>query len=123
MPDAPLTATAIAEQVRAALNSADLSEFESLLSPDVQWEPPDDSAPGCRNRREVMIWYRRGRAAGVRATVTELSVHGDKILVGLNIQRPEGDADRWQVLTVDAAGVCDIRGFEARPEALTRLPT
>jgi ketosteroid isomerase-like protein len=121
MAQAPLTATAIAEQVRAALSSADLAGWEALLSPDVRWGAPDDRGSGCQNRKEVMAWYRRGRKAGVRATVTEVTVHDDKILVGLNVLSPDGAADRWQILTVGAAGVCDIRGFEARQDALARL--
>ncbi len=117
----PATATAIADQVRAALSSADLAEWKSLLSPDVRWGPPDDQVSGCHNRDEVMRWYRRGREAGVRATVTELLVEGDKILVGLNVLSPDGEAERWQILTVGPSGVSDIRGFDARPEALERL--
>jgi hypothetical protein len=119
-PVGTITAVGIAEQVRSALNAADLAEMEALLSPDVRWGPPDDPNTGCHNRSQVMKWYRRGREAGVRATVTELSVHGNKILVGLNVSRPDGIADRWQVLTVGPSGVNDIRGFEARADALER---
>ena len=121
MPGGPLTATAIADQVRVALSSADLSEWKALLSPDVHWAPPDDEGSGCQNRDEVMRWYRRGREAGARATVTELAVEGDKILVGLVVQRPDGEAERWQILTVGPLGVSDIGGFEARDDALERL--
>jgi hypothetical protein len=117
----PLTATAIADEVRAALSSADLTGWKSLLSPDVRWGPPDDQRSGCHNRDEVMRWYRRGREAGVRATVTELVVEGDKILVGLHVRSPDGEAARWQVLTVGPSGVSDIRGFDDRPDALERL--
>jgi ketosteroid isomerase-like protein len=116
-----MTADSIAERVRAALETADLDEFGELLSPDVQWGAPDDSNPPCQNRGQVLEWYRRGRAAGSRATVRELSVHGDTLLVGLSIELDGSEVERWQVLRVGPQGVNDIRGFEDRPSAAARL--
>jgi ketosteroid isomerase-like protein len=121
MMNAPMTADSIAGRVRAALEAADLDEFGALLSPDVHWGAPDDPTPPCRNRGQVLEWYRRGRAAGTRAKVTELTVHGDALLVGLTIARDGGEAERWQILHVGPEGVDDIRGFEDRPSAAARL--
>jgi hypothetical protein len=118
---------AIAERVRAALESADLTAIAALLDPNVAWGAPDDRAPSCQNRQQVLSWYRRGRAAGVRAQVSELAVHGDKILVGLKVvgnraaEDQGGDADRWQVLTIRGGHVVDIRGFEERSDAVARV--
>jgi len=113
--------------VRDALEAADLDAYRSLLDPDVQWGPPDDSDSGCRNRDEVLAWYRRGRAKGMRAHVTETIVRGDRILVALAVSAappstatPE-PANRWQVLTVANGRVRDIRGFETRDDAIARL--
>jgi hypothetical protein len=116
-----MTADSIADRVRAALESADLDEFGALLSPDVRWGPADDPNPPCQNRGQVLEWYRRGKAAGSRATVHELSVHGDLLLVGLTIDLAGIDAERWQILRVGPQGICDIRGFDDRVSAAARL--
>jgi hypothetical protein len=126
MAEAPSKAGAIAERVRAALESADLTAIAELLDPNVRWGAPDDRAPGCQNRDQVLTWYRRGRAGGVRARVTEMVVHGDKILVGLKVvgnraaEDPGGEADRWQVLTIRGGHIVDIRGFDERSDAISR---
>jgi ketosteroid isomerase-like protein len=113
-------------RIKVALESADLAAIKDLLDPDVRWGAPDDPAPGCQNRRQVMAWYQRGRQAGVRARVTEFVAHGDKILVGLNVvgspaaEAQGGEAERWQVLTVQGERIVDIRGFDDRGEAAAR---
>jgi ketosteroid isomerase-like protein len=127
MPASRPSTAAIAEQVRSALQSADLTAFADLLDPDVRWGAPDDPAPPCQNRSQVLQWYRKGRESGARATVTEVVATDDTILVGLRVtgnqagrRRGGGEADRWQVLTVRAGRVVDIRGFESRAEAASR---
>jgi len=118
----------LASQIAAAMASADLSAFRDLLDPAVRWGPPGDPAPPCQSREQVLTWYRRGRAAGTRASVTETVVSGDRILVGMTVTgRPSGDGessdgesgeqDRWQVLTVRDGRVTDIVGFGDRDEA------
>jgi ketosteroid isomerase-like protein len=117
----------VAQTIRAALDSADLAAFSDLLDPDVQWGAPDDPTPSCRNRDQVLSWYRKGRAHGVRASVTELVVRRHKILVGLKVTGNDaavlngGQQDRWQVLTLAAGRIVDIRGFEKRADAVSRL--
>ena len=111
---APLTAASIADRVRRALDAADLDELAALLSPDVQWGAPDDPTPSCRNRNQVLRWYAKGR----RATVTEVEVHGNALLVGVTLEDGE---ERWQVMRVGPGGVNDIRGYEDRPSAAERL--
>jgi SnoaL-like domain len=113
-PPRPVTAAAIADRVRATLEAADVDGFGDLLSPDVRWGAPGDPNPPCRNRRQVLRWYERGRAEGRRANVTALQVHGDSLLVGLRL---ETGAERWQVLRVGPEGVTDIRGYEDRTAA------
>jgi hypothetical protein len=63
-------------------------------------------------------WYERGRARGRSGTVTEVSVHGNAVLVGLRLNSGE---DRWQVLRVGPDGIRDIRGYEDRVSATERL--
>jgi hypothetical protein len=114
----PFTAETVAGRVRSVLEDGDLEQMAALLSPDVQWGAPDDPTPSCRNRRQVLEWFARGRAAGASATVTEVEVHGDALLVGVLLET--GD-ERWQVMRVGPDGVNDIRGFEDRASAAERL--
>jgi SnoaL-like domain len=121
MTGAGCSAAGWAEPVRAALESADVEAIGALLSPDVHWGPPEDRSSGCHNRKEVLRWYRRGRAAGQRAQVTELTVVGQRILVGLTIALDGTETERWQILEVGPDGVRDIRGYEDRASAAARL--
>jgi hypothetical protein len=113
-----ITPQFVAERVRTVLDSGDLAAYSQLLSPDVQWGAPGDPKPTCRNRAQVLKWYEKGRAAGRSGTVTEVSVHGNAVLVGMRLNSGE---DRWQVLRVGPDGVRDIRGYEDRASATERL--
>jgi len=112
----------LVERVRHALDTADLATLRDLLHPDVQWGPPGDTTWGCHGRDEVLAWYGRGRDAGVRADVAEVVTGPGKLLVGLRVRgraadAEHGDAERWQVLTLQAGQIIDIRGFDHRPDA------
>jgi SnoaL-like domain len=117
----------IVERVRAALESAELTAIGDLLDPNVRWGAPDDPAPGCTNRDQVLAWYQRGRTAGVRARVTEMAVHGDQLLIGLRVsgnpaaQAGDGEVDRWQVVRIRSGRIVDIRGFDHRADAAARV--
>ncbi len=117
-PSVPLTAAGIAPRVRAALEAADVEQFAALLSPDVKWGPPGSSTPPCRNRRQVLAWYTKGRAQGRRATVSEVEVHGDALLVGLRL---DDGGERWQIMRVGEGGVYDIPGYDKRSLAQLAL--
>lgn len=127
MPPTEPSMTEIAAQVSLALQSADLDSFADLLDPNVRWGAPGDQVFGCQNRDQVLAWYRRGRARGVSARVTETVVQGDRILVGLQIDDKPGaetsqsGANRWQILTVRHGRIADIRGFEDRADAQRSL--
>lgn len=121
MTDDHATNLGLRERVRAALASADVAVFETLLAADATWGAPDDM-PSCRNRDEVLAWYRRGYDAGIRAEVTEVIEHGDRLLVGLRVTGnagpdADGGAERWQVLSVIDEHVVDIRAFDDRVTA------
>jgi hypothetical protein len=122
-----LTTDEIAELVRGALQSAQFDAYRLPLDPNVHWGFPDDNAAGCRNHDEVLAWYRRGRAKGVRSRVSEAIAHGDHVLIGVTVSgapsstSSEATVDRWQVLTVDNGRVTDIRGFDTRKDAVARL--
>jgi hypothetical protein len=58
--------------------------------------------------------------------VTEVIVHGNRVLVGLllagrsDVAEAGGEEPRWQVLSVAGDRVIDIRGFDDREEAAAR---
>jgi hypothetical protein len=125
MTEQPAALESLAQQVRVALESADLSVFSRLLDPNVHWGAPDDPAPSCQNREQVLAWYQRGRDAGVRARVTEVAVLGvQTILAGLVVTGHQvGDSsevERWQLLTVRNGRVVDIVAYNDRAEAVAR---
>lgn len=112
------------DRVRHAIESQDLDAFAALLAPEVTWGAPGDPNPACRNRRQVLQWYRRGFDRGVRAAVLDVIPLGESVLVGLGVTGnlpPEGSGgqvERWLVLAFDDGLVSDIRGFEDRASAL-----
>jgi ketosteroid isomerase-like protein len=118
---------ALAGRVRSALESGDLDAIRELLVPGARWGAPE--GPGdadCRTREEVVAWWARARAAGVRAMVTEVTAGAGTLLVGLEVTgRPGADetggaVERWQVLTVRGGRITDIRGFDDRTAAAAR---
>ena len=131
MAEHPEAMSSLALHIAAALDAADLAAFSDLLDPEVHWGPPDAASPTCQTRDQVLSWYRRGREAGTRARVSETTVLGDRILVGLRVTGLQaagtrtpadrgGEAQRWQVLTVRDGRVIDIVGFDTRREAMAR---
>ena len=115
----------IAALVRNALTGEDLSAFSELLDQDVTWGAPGARNPSCKNRKQVLAWYQRGRDAGVRGSVYDVEVLGDRLLVSMSVRGTEnarergGAALRFQVLTVRSGKVVDIVGFDDRTEALS----
>ncbi len=114
----------LALRVKLALENGDIDALSDLLDPDVTWGPPGDPSPPCQNRRQVLAWYEKGKKAGARAQVREVSTLGGRILVGLLVSDPRGAEqegggfDRWQVLTVHDGRVTDIVGFDQRADAV-----
>jgi ketosteroid isomerase-like protein len=119
----PPSAAALADRVRAALESGDPTDLAELLDPNVRWGAPGDPTPSCQNQHQVLAWYQQARAAGVEAHVTDVTVHGAKLLIGLQVvagppaERRGGPVERWQVLTVADGRVVDIRAFDERRAA------
>ena len=115
----------IAVLVRMALVAEDLSAFTELLDPAVTWGAPGARNPSCKNRNQVLAWYQRGRDAGVRGSVYDVEVLGDRLLVTMSVRGTEngtergGPALRFQVLTVRSGKVVDIVGFDDKTEALS----
>jgi ketosteroid isomerase-like protein len=123
-PEADVALTDLALRVRAALEAADPAAFRDLLDPDVTWGAPGARRPSCSNRDQVLAWYEKGRAAGTRARVSDVTVVGDRLLVSLVVggspaaEERGGAALRWQVLSVRHGRIVDIVGFDDRMDAL-----
>ncbi len=117
----------VAAQIATALSTSDLDMLGDLLDSDVRWGPPGEDGPACTSREQLLAWYRRGRYSGASAQVTETSVHGAHILVGLNVTSPaygllgRGVVQRWQVVSVHDGRVRHIVGFEGRDDAIEYL--
>jgi ketosteroid isomerase-like protein len=117
----------MAVRVRKALAAEDLSAFTELLDPEVAWGAPGARNPNCKNREQVVAWYRRGRDAGIRGSVYDVEVLGDRLLVSMSVRGAEGafkrggTALRFQVLTVRRGRVVDIVGFDDKSEARSYL--
>jgi hypothetical protein len=115
----------VAGLVRNALAAEDLSAFTELLDPEVTWGAPDARNPSCQNRNQVLAWYQRGRDAGVRGSLYDVEVLGDRLLVSMSVRGTEnardrgGAALRYQVLTIRSGKVVEIVGFDDRTEALS----
>ena len=111
--------------VRKALAAEDLSAFADLLDPAVTWGAPGARNPTCKSRDQVLAWYRRGRDAGVRGSVYDVEVLGDRLLVSMSVRGTENATERggitlrFQVLTIRASKVVDIVGFDDKTEALS----
>ena len=129
----------LAEQVRTALDAGDIDGYQHLLAPDVHWGAADEPQWGCHNKRQVLNWYRAARDNGMSATIDEVLVGDDCLLVGMHVLRPDPDqpdadqtdadehdaqpdgvAPRWQVLTVRNGLIVDIAGFDDRQQAAAR---
>jgi len=115
----------IALLIRNALSGEGLSAIAELLDPAVTWGAPGARNPTCKTRNQVLAWYQRGRDAGVRGSVYDVEVLGDRLLVSMSVRGTEnarergGTALRFQVLTVRNGKVVDIVGFDDKTEALS----
>jgi hypothetical protein len=110
--------------VRRALAAEDVDAFAELLDPAVTWGAPGATNPTCKSREQVLAWYQRGRDAGVRGSVYDVEVLGNRLLVSMSVRGTEnakergGAALRFQVLTVRSGMVVDIVGFDDKADAL-----
>ncbi len=115
----------LAEQVRKALVAEDFTAFAELLDPDVTWGAPGARNPTCKNRNQVLSWYRQAQERGVRGSVFDVDVFGHQLLVSLSVRGTEGARERggtslrFQVLTVRDGRILEIAGFDEKAEALS----
>jgi ankyrin repeat protein len=110
----------VARHLESAYRDLDLELLGSLLHPQVHWTGV------CRNRGDVLDWYRGLLADGIRSTVESVEVDAGAVVLGLSVvgqaegARPAPPELLYQVFTVDNAQVIDIRVYPDRTSALTR---
>ncbi len=110
----------IARHLETAARDLDLDLLGSLLHPEVRWTGL------CRDRAQVLDWYRAVLAEGMEASVRSVEVDRDAVVLGLTVgrraqgARPAPPQSLYQVFTVRGAQVVEIRGYPDRDSALTR---
>ena len=110
----------MAQHLEAAHVHRDLDLLASLLHPEVRW------TGDCTNREQVLVWYRGLLDEGTAATVNNVEVDRDAVILDLSVSgaaegaRPTPPQRLWQVFTVADAQVIDIRGYSDHATALAR---
>jgi hypothetical protein len=110
----------VAGHLEAAYRNLDLELLGSLLHPAVQWTGL------CHTSAEVLDWYRRSLADGIRPAVESVEVDRDAVILGMTLSRPAvgarpAPAERlYQVFTVEDGQVIEIRGYPDRARARAR---
>ena len=110
----------IARHLAAAYRDLDRELLGSLLHPEVQWTGL------CRNSADVLDWYRRALADGIRPAVESAEVDRDAVVLGMTVSRqavgarPAPPERLYQVFTVDDGQIIEIRGYPDRARALAR---
>ncbi|MGD0706324.1 MAG: ankyrin repeat domain-containing protein [Trebonia sp.] len=110
----------IASHLETACGELDLDLLGSLLHPEVRWTGL------CRDRAQVLDWYRDLIAEGTEATVRSAEVDRDAVVLGLAVvrraqgARPAPPQQLYQVFTVQGAHIVEIRGYADRDSALAR---
>jgi ankyrin repeat protein len=110
----------IARHLETAARDLDLDLLGPLLHPEVCWTGL------CRDRAQVLDWYRAVLAEGMEASVRSVEVDRDAVVLGLTVSRrargarPAPPEPLYQVFTVRDAQIVEIRGYPDRGSALTR---
>jgi ankyrin repeat protein len=110
----------IARQLETVSRDLDLDLLGSLLHPQVRWTGL------CKDRTQVLDWYRAVLAEGIEASVRSVEVDRDAVVLGLAVSRraqgarPAPPQPLYQVFTVRDAQIVEIRGYPDRGSALTR---
>jgi ankyrin repeat protein len=110
----------MARHLQAAHVDRDLELLGSLLHPNARWTGE------CSNREQVLDWYRALLAEGTVATVENVEVDSNAILLELSVTRaaegvrPAPPLRVYQVFTVVDALVVQIDGYPDRASALSR---
>jgi hypothetical protein len=77
-------ATAIAEQVRAALTADDPAILEPLLAPDARWG-------SCVGNGQIVDWIRSATADGMTAELSRVVPYADRVVLEFEVRRGARD--------------------------------
>jgi hypothetical protein len=119
----------VATRLREAFTAGDAALFAPLLDPRVRWGGEEETEQTCHSRGDVLAWYGRAQAAGVRAQVTETLVRQHAVVLGLALtgppQGPDGERPDqvFQTFRLADGLIIDIRGYPTREEALAIADT
>ena len=116
MADDTQEAQALAERLRSAFEQQDLGILAGILDPDVRWGGEEDTPQTCHNRADVLAWYGGLNDRGFRASVVATTVEADRIVLTLDVTRPDGGTSRnHQVFRIASGRIVDIRDHEEGP--------
>jgi len=105
-----LTAETIAPRLRAAFERRDAAKLRDLLDPDVRWGGEEDTPDTCHNRAQVLARFGWLAVTGTKASITNVEVDGERIVLTWEVTEPEERAGRHrQTFTVARGRVVDIR--------------
>jgi ankyrin repeat protein len=110
----------IARHLETACRDSDLDLLGSLLHAEARWTGL------CTDRTQVLDWYRALLAEGITATVRSVQVDRDAVVLGLTVSRraqgarPAPPQQLYQVFTVEAGQIVEIRGYPELDSALNR---
>jgi len=107
---------AVAAGLTAAFAVGDLDQLAPLLAAEVRWGGDEDTEQTCHSRAQVLAWYQRLRAQGVRVQVLGTQIRGDTVALLMAVQWPDGWEDaghrrstQAQVFRIRDGLVVDIR--------------
>jgi hypothetical protein len=117
---------AVGAGLTAAFAVGDLDRLAPLLAPNVRWGGDGDTPQTCHSRAEVLAWYRRLQARGVRVLQVEhTEIRGDTVILRMTVQWPPGwdDEDqrlatKTQLFQVRDGLVVDIRDGAGHDDAV-----
>ncbi len=114
--------SAVAAQLRRALDTANWQVLAEVLHPNVCWGHPGGRAGGCRGRSRVLGRCARLCARAQRMTVDETFTYPGGVVLGLQIHgatlRAGPDGTVYQVFDVADGLVTRITGYADRSRAL-----
>jgi hypothetical protein len=117
---------AIADQLRDALNTRDMTAFRALIAEGATWGDggPDDERT-CHNRNEIIATYKRLLASGVRGTVTETTTGPSGVACTLEVEWADSGDRRGptihQAFFVADGLVTRIAGYDSRDLAVAAI--
>ncbi len=115
----------IAEQLRAAISTRDVTAFGRLLADDVRWGD-DDHPRKCRSRADVLATFTGLVTTGVDADIIEMTTGTGGIVCRLRVHWPNPEDRRrgtafFHAYLVRDGRISEIRRYDDRRSALEAI--